>query len=163
MKVRTAAIAMAFSLLGAGVAAQENPNDFHARHNADSVYNVDRAQHASTQQPPRPTGYWETTWGAIAPSPISGVLGTAVGASSKAEAERSALSDCQRKGGRSCKVNLAYHNQCAVMIVGDRYLSSFSNATLDEAQGRGLAECQNGYGKCRVYYSACTEPIFHRY
>jgi hypothetical protein len=51
------------------------------------------------QQPPQPTGYWETTWGAIAPSPVGGVLGTALGASSKEEAEQRALADCKAKGG----------------------------------------------------------------
>lgn len=53
----------------------------------------------SEQQAPRPTGYWEKTWGAIAPSPKGGVLGVAVGAHSKQEAERLALADCRAKGG----------------------------------------------------------------
>lgn len=111
----------------------------------------------------RPSGYWEKTWGAIAPSPKGGVLGTAVGAKTKQAAERLALSDCKAKGGGACKVNLAYHNQCAVMIVGDKYLTSYSNATIEEAANRGLKECNADNTGCRVYYSACTEPIYRQY
>jgi hypothetical protein len=128
--------------------------------------NTNAAQQQQMQQPPprpQPTGWWEKTWGAIAPSPVGGVLGTALGARSKEEAERLALDDCEAKGGRACEVNLAYHNQCAVMIVGDDYLTSYSNATIEEATRRGLRECSKDNSNCRVYYSACTEPIFHKY
>lgn len=115
------------------------------------------------QAAPQPTGYWEKTWGAIAPSPVGGVLGTAVGASSKEEAERIALADCKTKGGGACEVDIAYHNQCAVMILGDKFISTFGNATVEEASERGLTHCRKSDTNCRVYYSACTKPIFHKY
>ena len=89
-------------VFGASVSAQEvvNSPDYHARHNAGSVYYQGPGQQPAQQQPPpQPTGYWEKTWGAIAPSPKGGVLGTALGASSKEEAERLALEDCKAKGG----------------------------------------------------------------
>lgn len=117
----------------------------------------------SQQAPSQPTGYWEKTWGAIAPSPAGGVLGIAVGAGSKEEAERIALADCKTKGGGACKVDIAYHNQCAVMILGDKFISTFGNATVEEASERGLAHCRKNDTNCRVYYSACTKPIFHQY
>lgn len=145
-------------------AAQEviNSPDYHARHNAGSVYYQGPGQQ-SAPPPPRPTGWWETTWGAIAPSPVGGVLGTAVGASTKEEAEQRALQDCIAKGGGACAVDLAYHNQCAVMILGDKFISTYSNATIEEASERGLARCRSRDTNCSVYYSACTEPIFHKY
>jgi hypothetical protein len=65
-----------------------------------------KSQPQQQQQPPQPTGYWEKTWGAIAPSPVGGVLGTALGASSKEEAERLALEDCKAKGGGRAKLKL---------------------------------------------------------
>lgn len=113
--------------------------------------------------PPQPTGYWEKTWGAIAPSPVDGILGTSVGESTEEEAKRVALSDCQAKGGAECNINLAYHNQCAVMIAGEKFINSFGNATIAEAEQRGLEHCRQRDSKCRVYYSACTEPIFHKF
>ncbi|QDH71350.1 DUF4189 domain-containing protein [Marilutibacter alkalisoli] len=114
-------------------------------------------------QPPEPTGWWETTWGAIAPSPVGGVLGTAVGASSKEEAERSALEDCKAKGGGACEVRLAYYNQCAVMILGDNIYRTASAGSIRDAEEYGIELCEKEDTSCRVYYSACTEPVFHRY
>jgi hypothetical protein len=118
----------------------------------------------SNQQPaaPQPTGYWEKTWGAIAPSPVGGVLGTALGTRSKEEAERIALADCKNKGG-ACMVNLTYHNQCAAMVVGDKELHLFGAGSIKKASDLGMSECEKSDSNCHVYYTACTEPIFHRY
>lgn len=118
------------------------------------------------QQPavsPQPTGYWEKTWGAIAPSPKGGVLGTASGASSKEEAERLALADCKAKGGGACKIGMAYRNQCVAMVLGDVKYFTASAASLKEAKDEGIQYCRENDKTCSVYYSACTEPIFHQY
>ncbi len=148
--------------VGASALAQERSNSaqYHAVHNPNSPYYA-----GSNQQPaaPQPTGYWEKTWGAIAPSPVGGVLGTAVGASSKEEAERIALADCKAKGGGACKVDVAYHNQCAAMVLGERTYSWARAASEAEAAEIGMGDCKKGNENCRVYYSACTEPIFHKY
>ncbi|QDH71346.1 DUF4189 domain-containing protein [Marilutibacter alkalisoli] len=56
-------------------------------------------QEQMQQQSPQPTGWWETTWGAIATSETGGALGTALGASNESEAKQIALSDCKAKGG----------------------------------------------------------------
>lgn len=150
--------------LGGGAISQENPNNFHSRHNADSVYNVDQPrQSPAVHQPAKPTGYWEKTWGAIATSEKGGALGTAVGASSKAEAEQLAFADCKAKGGEGCRVDLAYRNQCAVMVLGVKQLGLVRAASIDEATADGLEACKAKGDNCRVYYSACTEPKFHRY
>lgn len=115
------------------------------------------------QVPAQPTGYWEKTWGAIAPSPVGGVLGTAVGASSKEEAERIALADCKAKGGGACEVKLAYHNQCGVMVLGDKKFFTAHGSSEKEAAKEGIEYCKASDSNCSVYYSACTEPVFHKY
>ncbi|GGH28829.1 DUF4189 domain-containing protein [Acinetobacter courvalinii] len=121
-------------------------------------------QQAAPQLPLQPTGYWVKTWGAIAPSPKGGVLGTAVGADSKAEAERLALADCKKKGGQSCEVELAYHNQCSVMVTGKTNYRLASAGSIPEASQLGIQTCKKwGDTNCRVYYSACTEPRFVKY
>lgn len=112
---------------------------------------------------PQPTGYWEKTWGAIAPSPLGGVLGTALGASSKEEAERLALADCTAKGGGACEVQIAYHNQCGVMTVGEKKFFTASAGSESEAKAYGLELCEKEDNNCSVYYAACSEPIFHRF
>lgn len=120
-------------------------------------------QQPQQQQPPQPTGYWEKTWGAIAPSPKGGVLGTALGASTKEEAEQRALADCKAKGGGACQVELVYRNQCGVMTLGKSMFFTASAATVEDAKAYGIELCEAEDTNCRVYYSACTEPIFHRY
>ncbi|WEI17691.1 DUF4189 domain-containing protein [Acinetobacter proteolyticus] len=158
------------SSTGMAIANDSNPNSagYHARHNASSVYyqgpnGAANQQQAAPQLPPQPTGYWVKTWGAIAPSPKGGVLGTAVGADSKGEAERLALSDCKKKGGQSCQVDLAYHNQCGVMVVGEKIFNTAHAASIEEASNLGLKQCQKESRNCQVYYSACTEPRFVEY
>jgi hypothetical protein len=149
-------------LVGDIAAAQEQPNSaqYHAVHNPNSPHYV-----GSNQQPaaPQPTGYWQKTWGAIATSETGGVLGTAVGEADKAQAEQVAMRDCVTKGGGGCRVDLSYHNQCAAVVLGADFLRLYGAGSIEKASERGLQECNSEHGNCRVYYSACTEPIFHKY
>lgn len=119
----------------------------------------------SEQQAPRPTGYWEKTWGAIAGNRNAGILGSSLGASSKSEASRRAINDCKSKGGGTgCQIEIAYYNQCAVLVVDDTASLTARAASIEEASQLGLSKCKAEGGRgCSVYYSACTEPIFHRY
>lgn len=113
--------------------------------------------------PPRQeTGWWEKTWGAIASSETGGALGTALGASTRQEAEQAAFADCKTKGGGGCKVELAYRNQCAVMVIGNKSFRMYSAGSVAEATDYGMKDCQLVQSECRVYYSACTKPVFHR-
>ena len=117
----------------------------------------------SQQTAPQPTGYWQKTWGAIAPSSVGGVLGTAVGAGSKREAKRLALADCQAKGGRSCRVDVAYQNQCVSMVTGDKTYSWARAASVAQATKLAMDDCNKDNESCDIYYFACTEPIFYTY
>ena len=92
------------------------------------------------------------------------MLGTAVGAKSKHEAERLALADCESKGGGACKVQVSYYNQCGVMVLGQERLFTARAGSEAEAAEEGLKYClDSGDSNCRIYYSACTEPLFHPY
>ena len=159
---------LAFGFLGwAGMAAaqDQNPNSpaYHALHNPQSPnYVGPRQQPVAQPQTPQPTGYWEKTWGAIAADGLKGILGTSVGVASQNEAESNALAECRSKGGGKCEV-FAYHNQCAALIAGDTHNVLLSAGNIESASKVGLNRCQKKDTGCRVYYSACTEPIFHRY
>lgn len=167
MKLRAWLILSLLLVWTTALAQDANPNspEYHALHNAQSPYyqGPQPTQPPQQQLPPQPTGYWEKTWGAIAPSPVGGVLGTAVGASSKEEAERLALADCQAKGGGSCQVDLVYHNQCAAMVVGDKRLRLQGAESVEAASELAMSRCEESDTNCKVYYSACTKPIFHKF
>jgi hypothetical protein len=148
-----------------GIPAASNPGCIPPNNPMSPYYQgQQQPQQPQQQLPPQPTGYWEKTWGAIAPSPVGGVVGAAVGASSKEEAEHHALEDCRAKGGGACEVEIAYHNQCAVMVIGQVNYRFASAASIPEASELGIKLCkERGDSNCRIYYSACTEPIFHEF
>lgn len=159
-------IVIGLVLLGGSVDAQDNNSNsaaYHAIHNPQSPYYQGPGKPPAAPQAPRPTGYWQKTWGAIAPSGLDAVLGTAVGAKSRKEAEQLALADCKAKGGAGCGIQLAYHNQCGVMAIGSKRLFTASAGTVEEARAYGIELCERKDINCSIFYSACTEPIFHSY
>lgn len=124
--------------------------------------NDPQAQSQTQMDAHTPSGAWQKTWGAIAADGVNGSLGVAVGASSKENAESTALADCHSKGGNQCVVSLAYFNQCAAMVVGSKNYNSYSAATIEEAKDIGLKSCNASDANCRVFYADCSKPDFVR-
>ncbi len=119
----------------------------------------------SPMPPPRPTGEWIKTWGAIATSSSTGEVGTTVGKLTEAEARSMAIHQCSLGGADDCKVNLDYHNQCAALTASQTTGSFFQGAATEElATDLAMKNCENsGGGSCRIVYSECTKPIFRRF
>ncbi|MEO8001698.1 MAG: DUF4189 domain-containing protein [Arenimonas sp.] len=116
-------------------------------------YPIPGADGAVTQQS---TVHWETRWGAIATDNVSGKLGASTGGKSKRFATKAAVAKCRENGGTKCVVDIAYYNQCAVMILGEKKYNTASAATLDEATAIGMKACSLSNKNCRVYYSSCS-------
>ncbi|WP_082143384.1 DUF4189 domain-containing protein [Xanthomonas sp. NCPPB 1128] len=115
--------------------------------------------------PPRPTGEWIKTWGAIATSP-SGNGGVSSGRASKKEAEDVAFKNCQSAGAQSCKVEFVYHNQCVALAhpVGASGAAFSTAATVSDAVARAKSQCSGlGKGECQIAIAECSEPIFRKY
>lgn len=105
---------------------------------------------------------WQSRWGAIAfdfgESNVG--IGVSVAANSKRQAKSEALADCRAKGGQSCRINLIYDNQCAVVIAGFGYSRSQGGPTVEIAAAHGMVECErSGARDCQIYYKACSLPI----
>lgn len=113
------------------------------------------------QQPPQPPAQqWERRWGAISTDAPAGVIGVATDKESKQEASQFALGDCHRQGGVNCRIDVAYDNQCAVLVVGANGYNTPNAATTEKATELGMKTCQNtGSPDCRVLYSACSWPV----
>jgi hypothetical protein len=109
-------------------------------------------QKSSTDLPVR----WADTWGAISVDGSSGSLGAVVGFSSEKEAQQAALNKCRANGGGDCNIDLTYHNQCAVMILGSKKYNTASAATVERATQLGMETCNSADTSCRVYYSGCS-------
>ena len=117
-----------------------------------------QGQEASVQQTPPPQ--WKNAWGAIATAfTPKAVLGSSADLSTRDEAEQAALENCRAKGGANCKIEIAYGNQCAVVVVGHPSYGVFTADTLDSASKKGMKACMDGGNtSCRVLYSACSLP-----
>ena len=77
-------------------------------------------------------------------------------------AQAAALSDCRAKGG-NCKIEASYYNYCVALVTGDKVYNTQTAATVEEAARLGMAMCIKDDSNCRVYYSACSKPVFHPY
>lgn len=125
---------------------------------------------------PRPTGKWETRWGAIAEDSSSRNLatGTSTSQKSKRAAVSAAIEDCRSAGGKACKLRMAYHNQCIAMAdptvefsrrqpEGSVSTTMTSAAETEElAKSNAMRDCQRaGTGQeCSIVYSACSMSEF---
>lgn len=115
--------------------------------------------------PPRPTGEWIKTWGAIATSP-SGNGGVSSRQLSEEAARKKALENCRSAGTRDCKVEFVYQNQCVALVHPVQAMgAAFTTAaTAEEAVRLGKARCAElGKGECKVAISECSEPVFRKF
>ena len=116
-------------------------------------------QQPQQQAPQAPPEQWKSQWGAIATDASKGIIGSTVNAFGRVDATLMALKDCRAKGGTQCKFQLAYDNECAVMILGDKTFNVSAGPTIDEATKSGMKICNAASGNCHVHYSACSLPV----
>ena len=125
---------------------------------------------------PRPTGKWETRWGAVVedmkPSPDRPLAtGVSVSQKSKRAAVALATERCKAQGGNKCEVRIAYHNQCVAIADPDPVdgripagltSSAVGAETLERAGSVAIANCRSGSkgASCTVTYSACSMSEF---
>lgn len=131
---------------------------------------------AGAAQPaaPRPTGKWETRWGAIVEDGDNNSTGTSASQNSKRAAVSLATDRCRSAGGKSCKLRLAYHNQCVAMAdptiafvrslpPGTRTRTMASAAETEElAKANAMRDCETGgyRQECNIIYSECSMSEF---
>ena len=114
--------------------------------------------------PPRPTGEWIKTWGAIAASKSTGEAGTASGKLSESEAKEAAIRQCALSGADDCVIHLSYNNQCSAFAVSESDTFFQSSPTEQRAITLVMRYCErSGGGACKLMYSECTKPIFIKY
>lgn len=121
-------------------------------------YGNGQQQQRSQQSPPP---QWASRWGAIATDSAKGILGVTTDQPSESGAQQSAMADCQTKGGASCKLEIAYDNECVTLAVGSKGYSINTGNTPDAANQLAMKTC-SAYGEdhdCHVYYSACSLPV----
>ncbi|WP_064746311.1 DUF4189 domain-containing protein [Lysobacter antibioticus] len=111
-------------------------------------------------EPAPPREVWGSRWGAVALDGPRGAIGTAHGAASKRQARREAVEDCRTQGGRDCRVQIDYRNQCVAIAVSDSHVHVRPSELKEDAVEHALRECgERGEAHCRSYYAACSLPV----
>lgn len=120
---------------------------------------------ATPPPPPRPTGEWESRFGAVATDPVAGHVGVAEGRASKQDAVAVALQQCSQKGASDCGVSATYQNGCVALSwpEGKGATAYGFGDSAGEAERKSRGGCKADNGRCNVVYSACSKPIFHEY
>ncbi len=118
---------------------------------------------------PSPSSYvvpsgpeWESRWGAIAigSTASGGGIGVASDMKNRRAAEKTALRQCRSSGGgKTCRIELAYANQCGVIVWGDTYFETESAETADKAETEASKVCDRQTSNCRLYYANCSYPV----
>lgn len=117
-------------------------------------------EYAPEQMPETPQ--WSSRWGAIVidPKVAKGGVGVASDMESRSSAEAAAMAICHDNGGgETCRVEVSYDNQCAVIAWGDHYYVTANAETIGEASRMGLEACGIRTENCRVVYSNCSYPL----
>lgn len=123
---------------------------------------------------PRPTGKWETRWGAIVEDGENNSTGTSASQKSKRAAVSLATDRCKSAGGNSCKLRLAYYNQCIAFAdptpafirsvpPGTKTRNMVSAAeTEDLAKSNAVKGCETDGSRqeCHIVYSECSMSEF---
>ncbi|WP_307692664.1 DUF4189 domain-containing protein [Variovorax ginsengisoli] len=116
--------------------------------------------------PPRPSGEWIKTWGAIAQAP-NGDTGVSSGQLSKNDAETDAINKCGHWGASNCSIKFTYRNQCVVSVdpvSGGPGGSIVSAGSVPAAVELATKNCEKWSEKgCKVSFSQCSDPIFKEY
>ncbi|WP_082638594.1 DUF4189 domain-containing protein [Lysobacter antibioticus] len=144
-------------MLWVGTASAQCPAGIPAAGNPSCVPPSAWPQNAPAQQAP-PAARWESRWGAIATDAPNAVLGTSTGRKSKRQAEAQALSECRDKGGRNCVLDVAYFDQCAILVTGDKNYSVHTAGSVDRASELGMRQCGRDDTHCRIHYANCSPP-----
>lgn len=124
---------------------------------------------ASAPQPPRPTGRWIETWGAIVLSRSSGTVGVSTGKRREGEALDEARQRCGSRDNSACSRDFTYKNQCIALVD-----PSSSSSGGQVGVGTGPTEtvaiagatrvCKQGLNiDCTVSYTDCSKPIFEAF
>ncbi len=105
---------------------------------------------------------WATRWGAIAigSTASGGGVGVVTDMKNQRAAEKAALKQCKsRGGGKSCRIEISYADQCAAIAWGDRFYNTARAETVELASDLSLAACSKKTENCKIYYANCALPV----
>ncbi|PPT73362.1 hypothetical protein XaplCFBP3122_20810 [Xanthomonas arboricola pv. populi] len=160
--------AFSILLLSSGVWAQGCPPGQYQIGGQGAIACAPIPQGNPVEQPPRPSGKWIETWGAIAGDGNEN-LGVSTGKLKKADAQQDAVEKCEAESQKKCSVLYVYENRCAAIAEPEHrgyMIRGFAaGPSIEVASRNAISFCnqKNKEGQCKVIYTACTEPVFQKF
>jgi hypothetical protein len=114
---------------------------------------------ASSPKPPDPGPRWKFRWGAIVVDGKKGIFGGADGFERPDHAQKAAVKDCRKHGGKDCKLLIEYYNQCGALVWGDNKYAGYTGPEPDSVGKRAVESCNKETSNCRIYYMGCSYPV----
>ncbi|WP_082124390.1 DUF4189 domain-containing protein [Lysobacter capsici] len=148
-----------FAQCPAGIPAGNNPLCIPPDNPSSPYYQPDSD---APNTPSVPAQKWADRWGAIAMDTARDSVGIGVAEmmTSERKAKSTAMQDCQKKGGKQCKVALSFYNQCGVLVWAESGYNTMRAGTVEQATKMGMEKCSSdGLKDCKVYYSSCSYPV----
>jgi Domain of unknown function (DUF4189) len=125
------------------------------------VYDASDDSSASYESasPPDPGPRWEYRWGAIAVDGAKGKFGGADDLADVRKARKAAIKLCRKYGGKKCKIEVEYYNQCGTLVWGSDKYVTYRGSVPDEIIKRGMESCNRLTSNCQVVYMGCSYPV----
>ncbi|MEA9729045.1 DUF4189 domain-containing protein [Xanthomonas campestris] len=113
--------------------------------------------------PPKPTGKWTMTWGALAAN-SAGDIGLASGKISKEDAAAEAVSRCEEYDAGKCVAKHFFYNQCISVARANSGKSVTVTGPKERAPVLAVKECEENSGSsCSILVTECSKPIFEKF
>ncbi|MCD0280198.1 DUF4189 domain-containing protein [Xanthomonas melonis] len=113
--------------------------------------------------PPRPTGKWIKTWGALAAN-SAGDIGLASGKISKEDAAAESVLRCEEYEAGKCVAKHFFYNQCISVARANSGKSATVTGPKEKAPTLAVEECERASAaSCSVLVTECSNPIFEKY
>jgi Domain of unknown function (DUF4189) len=109
--------------------------------------------------PPDPGPRWEYRWGVIAVDGAKGNFGAVDDFSDLRKARKAAIKICKSHGGKKCKIELEYYNQCGALVWGNNKYVTYRGPVPDQVIKRGVDSCSKLTSNCQVFYMGCSYPV----
>ncbi|MCL1501274.1 DUF4189 domain-containing protein [Xanthomonas nasturtii] len=113
--------------------------------------------------PPKPTGKWIKTWGALAAN-SAGDIGLSSGKVSKEDAATESVLRCEEYEAGECVAKHFFYNQCISVARANSGKSATVTGPKEKAPTLALKECERSTGSsCIILVTECSNPIFEKY
>ncbi len=129
--------------------------------NCAPIPGVERNENSSVNSsnnytPPDPGPMWEKRWGAIAVG--AGYYGAMEEMKTARSAEKAAIKECTKNGGKKCRVVASYYNQCGALAWGDNRYVGYRGPIRETTEKDAVNVCNQQTANCKVSYSGCSYP-----